>query len=187
MADSGFEFGITPFYFLRHGETRESRDGILQGQNETELTPAGLQMAKSAAAALSRLDLGSIYASPLKRAWRTASVVSGVTGVPLHPVEGLMERHWGVFQGRPKADRPSTPNPETAETLEEFRHRVVGAMNSIRGPSPVLVVAHSGVYRVICDIIGSAPERGASVNSGEVLMLEPPTLSGEAWGISVVQ
>ena len=89
MGDSTFAFGITPFYFLRHGETRESRDGILQGQNETELNPNGRRMAEAAAEALVDIRLGSIYASPLKRAWRTASIVSVLTGVSVHELPGL--------------------------------------------------------------------------------------------------
>ncbi|MDH3474544.1 MAG: histidine phosphatase family protein, partial [Rhodospirillales bacterium] len=139
MAESTFEFGATPFYFLRHGETHESREGIVQGQTETELTAAGHQMAEAAGEALSNASLGSIYASPLKRAWKTASIVSVLTGVPIYALPGLMERHWGEFQGRRKAHRPSTPNPDTVETLEDFGHRVTKAMESIPGPSPVLV------------------------------------------------
>ena len=186
MAGSDFEFGVTPFYFLRHGETRESRAGILQGQNETELTIGGRQMAEAAAQALSDVTLGSIYASPLKRAWRTASVVSVLTGTPVYSLPGLMERHWGKFQGRRKNLRPATPNPESAETLEDFRHRVAEAMTSISGPSPVLVVAHSGVFRAIGDSIGFPIEDRVSVTSGEVLKLEPPAASRRTWRISVV-
>jgi hypothetical protein len=84
LTDSTFEFGTTPFYFLRHGETHESREGIVQGQNETELTTAGRRMAEAAAETLLNASLGSIYASPLKRAWTTASIVSVLTGVPVY-------------------------------------------------------------------------------------------------------
>jgi broad specificity phosphatase PhoE len=179
-----FEYGVTPFYFLRHGETRENREGILQGQNETELNGSGRRMAEAAAGILLDASLGSIYASPLKRAWTTALIVSDVTGVPVYPRSGLMERHWGAFQGHPKAGRPLTPNPETVETLEDFRDRVTTAMRSIAGPPTVLVVAHSGVFRAICETVGIASDRRVRLAPGEVIQFEPPTISRRAWRLS---
>ena len=181
-----FEYGVTPFYFLRHGETHENREGILQGQNETELNSTGHQMAEAAAEALSDLALGSIYASPLKRAWHTASIVSGMTGVPVYLRPGLMERHWGAFQGQPKAERPLTPNPETVETVEDFRDRVTRAMASISGPPPVLVVAHSGVFRAICETVGIAKDSPVCVATGQVAKFEPPMAFGREWRISLL-
>ncbi len=181
-----FEYGVTPFYFLRHGETYESREGILQGQSETELNTAGRRMAEDAAKVLSTLSLESIYASPLKRAWSTASIVSGMLGVKVHALPGLMERHWGSFQGTPKADRPMTPNPETVETVEDFRHRVTEAMRSISGPPPILVVAHSGVFRALCETVGISKDGRIKVATGEVVKFEPPTASRREWRLSAV-
>jgi len=186
LADPTFQFGTTPFYFLRHGETRESRDGILQGQNETELNTAGRQMAENAANVLSNVSLGSIYASPLKRAWRTATVVSVLTRVPVYPLPGLMERHWGVYQGQRKDRRPSSANPESVESLEAFTQRIVQAIESIPGPSPVLIVTHSGVFRIICEHIGIPVDRSISVASGLVLKFAPPTSQRPSWRISAV-
>lgn len=186
MTDSAFEFGTTPFYFLRHGQTNENREGIVQGQNDTELNTAGRKMAEDAAEALSGVPLASIYASPLKRAWMTASIVSVLTGVPVHALPDLMERHWGKYQGRRKAHRPSADNPATAETVEDFRHRVARAMKAIPGPSPVLVVAHSGVFRAICENVGIRIVGRVAVTSGLVLRFEPPTADRRNWRIIVV-
>jgi len=186
LSDTAFEFGATPFYFLRHGETPESRDGILQGQSETELNAAGRAMAEDAARSLSEISLGSIYASPLKRTWRTASIVSLLTGTPAYPLPGLMERDWGIYEGQPKDQRPSSPNPESAESLEAFTQRIVQAIESIPGPSPVLIVTHSGVFRIICAHIGIPVDRGISVASGQVLKFEPPTSGRTSWRISAV-
>ena len=186
MGDTSFEFGVTPFYFLRHGETRESRDGILQGQNESELNPRGRQMAETAAEALIEVQLGSIYASPLKRAWRTASIVSVLTGVPVNGLPGLMERHWGQYQGQHKTHRPSTPNPDSAESLEDFHNRILKAVRAIQGPSPVLFVAHSGVFRAICASVGISDDSRVTMPSGQVLKMEPPIATRRSWRISEV-
>lgn len=186
MADSIFEFGTSPFYFLRHGETDESREGIVKGQSESELNDAGSKMAEAAAETLLGVSLGSIYSSPLKRTWKTASIVSALTGAPTYPLPGLMERHWGAFQGRPKAHRPTTPNPDTVETEDDFRRRVGQAMASIAGPLPVLVVSHSGVFRAIYESVGTAIDRRVKVASGQVLRMEPPTGDRRSWSIRVV-
>ena len=52
LEQTRFEFGVTPFYFLRHGETRETERGIVQGQNDTRLIAKGRQSAVKAAGAL---------------------------------------------------------------------------------------------------------------------------------------
>ena len=186
LAESAFEFGTTPFYFLRHGETYENRNGIVQGQHDTEMNAAGRRMAEAAAETLTRLCLASIYASPLKRARNTAAIVSNFTGAPVYELPGLMERHWGKYQGQSKTERPTVGDPKTVEPLEGFRRRVMEAMRSIEGPTPVLVVAHSGVFRAICSSVGIAINDWTSVMGGEVLKFEPPTTARRTWHISLV-
>jgi probable phosphoglycerate mutase len=184
FVDHMFEFGRTPFYFLRHGETYESREGIVQGQTETELTLNGRKLVETAAEALSNVSLRSIYASPLKRAWRTAAIIAVYTKVPVYGIPGLMERDWGEFEGRPAVNRPSISNPATVEPQEDFNHRVLAAMDAIDGSLPVLVVAHSGVFRAICDLVGIPVDNRVSVSTGQVLRMEPPAGRRETWRIS---
>ncbi len=186
MAETGFEFGVTPFYFLRHGETYESEQGILQGQSETDLTVRGRRSAERAAELMSNVPLGSIYSSPLKRTMMTASIIGMFNGAPVFHLPGLMERHWGQFEGRPKDLRPPIVNPRSAESIEDFEHRVLDAMRSIAGPSPVLVVAHSGVFRIICGFAGLPADSAVSVASGQALWLKPPEDGTRPWHIRAV-
>lgn len=186
MTESSFEFGVTPFYFLRHGETLENETGILQGQNDTQLIAKGRQSALRAAASLDGVVLRSIHASPLRRTWETASILSVLTGVPVFPVPGLQERNWGPYQGLPKKIRPSEPDAEGVETLDAFWSRVAAAMRSISGPSPVLVVAHSGVFRLLCHHSGLSKDPSVSLPSGMVLKFVPPGDRGQHWHIEVV-
>ena len=99
---------------------------------------------------------------------------------------GLMERHWGIYEGHPKDLRPPVPNPESAEPIEEFKKRIIQAIDSITGPPPVLIVTHSGVFRIICGHIGITVDRSISVASGQVLKFEPPTSKRPSWRIGVV-
>lgn len=183
---SDFVFDVSPFYFLRHGETRESQAGILQGQVDTALSATGRKTAEDAGQRMIGHDLGSIYASPLQRAWTTASIVSVLTGAPRYPLPGLMERCWGIYEGRPKSERPRTPNPESVETLEAFSARVVAAMRSISGPSPVLVIAHSGVFRVLCQHFGFEMDMTTSISSADLVFLTPPKNGQTRWHINAV-
>lgn len=181
-----FVFDVTPFYFLRHGETPESQSGILQGQTETELNAMGRKAAEKAAAHLVGITLRSIYASPLKRAWQTASILSTLTGVPAHSLPGLMERHWGIYEGRPKSERPATPNPETVETMEDFSNRILDIMRSISGPAPFLIIAHSGVFRVLARHAGLYIDASTNVGNAQLLLLDPSGGTGSGWRISEV-
>ena len=186
MEPPGFAFGATPFYFLRHGETRETERGIVQGQNDTRLIAKGRQSAVTAAGALDGLLLRSIHASPLKRSWETASILSILRGVPVFPVPGLMERNWGPYQGLHKNLRPSDPSAESVESREAFARRVIAAMRAITGPSPLVVVAHSGVFRVLCGHIGLSERPAVTLSSGMVLRFEPPDGERSGWHLSVV-
>lgn len=186
MNESCFQFGVSPFYFLRHGETFANEAGIVQGQDETELSAQGRRTAERAAETLASVALGSICTSPLKRTMMTASIVALFNGAPVQALPGLMERHWGVYQGKRKDLRPSSDDPPTVETMEAFERRVLDAMRAISGPSPVLVVAHSGVFRVICRHAGIAIDRRISVANGQVLSLTPLATSGRSWHIRVV-
>ena len=182
MSDS-FSFEKTPFYFLRHGETVEGSKGVLQGQTETVLNSVGRKTAEQAAERLVITNLRSIYTSPLKRAQQTASIVSIMTGAPTHAAPGLMERKWGIFEGRPKTERPSTEDPPTVERIGEFTSRVLDTMRSISGPTPLLIVAHSGVFRILARYAGFPITNAASVINGHLLQFEPPVEGREYWRI----
>jgi probable phosphoglycerate mutase len=183
MSDK-FLFEETPFYFLRHGETFDSTRGILQGQRETELNGVGRKTAEEAADRLVGTNLRSIYASPLKRAWQTASIVSVLTGAPAHAEPGLMERKWGIFEGRPKSERPAFEGHPTVETIDSFSVRILDAMQSISGPTPLLVVAHSGVFRILARHAGFPIDDSITITSGHLLRFEPPSNERSRWRIT---
>lgn len=185
MNDS-FEFGVTPFYFLRHGETPETERGILQGQSDSELTETGRETAKAAATRLASANLASIFSSPLKRTMQTASIVADVAGISIQTIPGLMERDWGIFEGRPTSERPAVQDPETVEALTDFTSRILAAMRSISGPAPVLIVSHSGVFRVLARHAGLSMGDSIRVGSAQPLLLDPSKRQGAGWRISEV-
>ena len=56
-------------------------------------------------------------------------------------------------------------------------------MQSIAGLPPVLVVAHSGVFRAICASAGIAKDRQVRLTPGQVATFEPPMASSREWRI----
>ena len=109
-----------------------------------------------------------------------------MTGAPIHRLPGLMERHWGDYQGRPKRERPNSLNPDGVESLEDFSARIMDAMRSITGPSPVLVVSHSGVFRVLAQLAGIPFDYSVTVGSSQLLLLRPPGEGRVKWRIEEV-
>lgn len=181
-----FQFGKTPFYFLRHGETDDSELGIVQGQDESVLNDEGRLTAWKAAGILSPIHLRSLYSSPLRRAWETAEIIARRTALPIVPLPGLMERHWGQYQGKSRDSRPRLRDPDGVETADQFWSRIHAAMQSIAGPCPVLVVAHSGVFRLLCEHAGLTVDQRTAVANGLVYCFEPPGRQNREWHIEMV-
>ena len=55
-------------YIVRHGETQENRDKIMQGQQDTFLNAIGLEQARMVGEALKDAKLGVAFSSDLSRA-----------------------------------------------------------------------------------------------------------------------
>ena len=151
------------FYLVRHGETRENQEGILQGQGEGELNRVGLQQAAALAEAFYRIPLDACHASDLPRALDSARVIlaAGHRKVTLQPETGLREWALGKWEGRPSQElqehRPEIfhafrlePQEEVpvpgGESPRQFRERLwecMGRLASLHRPGEqVLLVTH---------------------------------------------
>ena len=167
-----------PFYFLRHGESEANVAGLIAGSTETPLTQAGHTQAKAAAETLSRLDIRSIYCSPQGRAADTAAPIARQFGLPVTTLDGLRERHWGVLELKPLGDiRDRSKTAPEGESLAAFEDRTWQALESIDGPSPILVVAHSGTMRVLRVRLGIGDIHGWVPNASPIRFLPPNSAS----------
>ena len=167
-----------PFYFLRHGESEANLAGLIAGSTETPLTARGRSQAEAAAEALSRLEIRSIYCSPQQRAADTAAPIARQFGLPLTTLDGLRERHWGVLELKPLEEiRDRSQTAPNGESLSDFEDRTWQALESIDGPSPVLVVAHSGTMRVLRVKLGIGDVHGWVPNASPIRFLPPQSPS----------
>ena len=179
---------MTPFLFLRHGQSTANRDRVIAGSTDAELTELGEAQARQAAVALAGSGIRRIVASPQRRALRTAEIVAGALGLPVATDPGLVERHWGTWEGRLVADRPDYfMVPEGGESWEAFRDRAWAACEPIlaAGPVPLLIVAHAGIMRVLRDRLGLGFE-ARGVDNGLPMRFTPPDSAGLPWRLGPV-
>ena len=148
-------------YILRHGQTEYNLQHRVQGHCDSPLTPLGIEQAHAAARWIAdqgvRFD--RMCTSPLGRAVSTLEVVReeliarGEKDLPpVEPLDALMERSYGPFEGGPASDVPAElwdPGealvPYGGEGSIALRERIVGAVTGLMLSSraqTVLAVSH---------------------------------------------
>jgi len=170
----------TTVFLVRHGQTPSNNQGLLNGRNDTPLTPLGHAQAERAAERLAELrPLHALYSSPLRRARETAEPIAQRLNLPVQLHEGLTEFNFGLAEGLTLEEvRERFPAifarvmsgandldlrfPE-GESAREFYERVDRTMREIlaahRGQR-IVIVSHGGVIgAAIALLIGDDPVR----------------------------
>jgi probable phosphoglycerate mutase len=173
------------FYFLRHGETESNERATVAGSMDVLLTEYGREQARSAALTLANHGITTIYSSRLRRAHDTAEIVASKLNLPVDVIPELAERNWGVLEGMPRQLRVPGVTPEGAETPEEFSRRVVIGLAKITSAGIPLIVAHSGVHRVLCQILGIAAPAEQIENASPMRWI-PPERTNFQWRAEIV-
>ena len=116
---------------MRHGETEGNRTKRYQLPH-TPLNETGEGQAALAAKALANIRIGRLVASPMARAWRTASLVAAEHG--MHPeVDGaLSERFYVSLWDKPIEGAFNWDwDPDGCEPLATFVHRAAQSVMRI--------------------------------------------------------
>ena len=171
-----------PFYYVRHGETETNANRLVAGSLDVDLTPLGRRQARAAAKVLADKPITSVYSSPLKRAAHTAEPIAKAMNLPVIIVPEIAERNWGDLEGKPRGTRVRGVTPTGAETAEAFTKRVLSGLSRIDSEVPLLV-AHSGVFRVLCRTLGIVREEAPVANC---LPLRFVPLEKKAWAIEEI-
>ncbi|GHC17138.1 phosphoglycerate mutase [Kushneria pakistanensis] len=172
-----------PFVFLRHGETFYNRAYLIAGSPNVPLTPRGESQARDVGVMLRRQAWSHVAVSTMFRAQKTARLA--LPESELHFYAGLRERHWGALEKTPIQDpMPYFETPEGGESWADFQRRVVDSLNTLlsRFDCP-LVVAHSGVFRVICNVTQGHPY-GARIGNVAPILCQPPAKDQEVWQLT---
>ncbi|WP_456269861.1 histidine phosphatase family protein [Kushneria sp. AK178] len=169
-----------PFVFLRHGETFYNRARLIAGSPDVPLTPLGESQARDVSVMLGCRRWSHVAVSTMFRARKTARLA--LPDSELHFYEGLRERSWGELEKTPIQDpMPYFDDLEKGESWAVFQGRVLAVLNELltRFECP-LVVAHSGVFRVICNVTQGHPY-GARIGNVAPVLCQPPTAAQEPW------
>jgi len=88
-------------YLIRHGETDENREGIIQGQLDTLLNVVGLEQARLVGEVLRSIPFEIGFSSDLSRATTTAeAILAHHPNVEVQKQPELRERYMGGMQGK---------------------------------------------------------------------------------------
>ncbi|KIM79625.1 hypothetical protein PILCRDRAFT_823162 [Piloderma croceum F 1598] len=142
-------------HIVRHGETDENRQKIIQGQLDTVLNAAGLDQARRVAGALRANPFDVAFSSDLSRAVKTAETILAYhPTVQLQKIADLRERHMGNLQGQAISPTATASGNRSIETMALFASRAVRWWNKflqylstlpVRDtPYEILVVSHGG-------------------------------------------
>lgn len=143
---------MTTIYLVRHGETVENAEHILQGHRPGQLTEQGKQQAEALREELKELHFDALVCSDLKRCVDTATLLNADRKLPLLTTPLLRERDWGDFTGRYIPDIQHTPLPGNVESIEAMRRRAQSFLDFIRthyAGQCVLAVGHGLMNRAI--------------------------------------
>jgi len=160
---------------VRHGATAWNSEERYQGQSDQPLDEMGQQQAAALAQRLAQEEIHAIYASDLKRAWDTATVIAEPHDVPVQAEPRLREIDFGAWDGLTYGEieqrysqalaawkaNPLKIAPVEGENLGQVSGRVRAFLADTlrdRQEQTVLLVAHGGSLQVLlCLTLGLVP------------------------------
>ena len=143
---------MTTLYLVRHGETVDNANQIMQGQTQGELNENGIRQAKEVSEAWKDRQIDVVIASDLKRSIDTARIIAEPHGLEVVTTPLLRERDWGDFTGRFIPDLKNEVWPDNIETLENLLSRAGDFITYVKETFPgkkVLAVGHGIINKAV--------------------------------------
>jgi len=158
---------MTRTVLVRHGQTEWNRVERFRGRADVPLNETGLAQAEATGRRVAaEWRPAAVYSSPLSRALRTAEAIARHFGLPVQPHPGLLDIHYGEWQGLtpdevrqrwPEAARDWYEAPHLAripggETLDDLRSRGLAAVKELAARhegGTIVLVGHTVINRII--------------------------------------
>jgi len=169
---------VIRFILVRHGQTEWNRVERFRGRADVPLNEVGLAQAAAAGQRIAAEWLPTaVYTSPLSRAMATAEVIAAHFDLPIVPLGGLADIHYGDWQGLTPEEAqagwpdlihawytaPATVQIPSGESLAGLRDRAMAAIHELAArhtDQTVVLVGHTVVNRVILlAVLGLGNER----------------------------
>lgn len=160
-------------YIVRHGQTLWNQGKRLQGSTDISLNDNGRDLAIKTGQALADTTIDVIYASPLKRAYETASLIRGDRNIEIITDDRIKELSFGHFEGESFSELLKDDSltfkyffkkphlyqaADDGETLEHLIERAGQFMSEVIEPleqkcERVMIVAHGALNKAIMSYI----------------------------------
>lgn len=155
---------MTTLYLVRHGETMDNANRIMQGHTPGKLNEIGISQAEDVSGKLKDEHFDAFVSSDLHRSIHTCEIIArphrqNVITTPL-----LRERDWGSFTGKyiPELANLNDPTkwPEDIEALEAMKNRAGNFLEWIKENFPdrkVLAVGHGIINKAVQSVYFNKP------------------------------
>lgn len=163
---------MTKLMLVRHGETLWNYHARYQGHTDIELSDAGRGQAELLSRRLADQPLQAVYASDLRRALETASIIARPHDLDVQTLPELREINFGAWEGLTYNEirgrfsdlvdswhaSPATIQIPDGETFQDLASRAYGAVEDLvkkHDSATIAVVAHGGTIRaIVCALLG---------------------------------
>lgn len=167
---------MTTLYLVRHGETVDNANQILQGQEPGRLNQTGIRQAEEVRDKMKNTPIDVFMASDLRRAIQTCEMIAAPHHKPIETTTLLRERDWGDFTGRYIPELQTiTEWPDNVESLEAIRNRARDFLTMLKTKyegKTVLAVGHGIVNKAIQSVYFNKPMKEIEkMSNAEVRML----------------
>lgn len=151
---------MTKLYLVRHGETVDNVNQVMQGQTQGMLNETGIRQAEDLACQLADMPIDVFISSDLKRAYDTCKLIASKHGNEVKTTPLLRERDWGDFTGMfipDLKDKEWPPNVESMGMLKERARRFLEWVRKNYQGKIVLAVGHGIINKAIQSVYYNKP------------------------------
>lgn len=138
-------------YFFRHSETEWNSLGKLNGLTDVSLSKTGEAEAYLVKQEIGNLNFDKVYASPLKRAIDTASILSGYDVEEIVKCREIIERDYGILEGKEMSSVSMDELEEKSESHIKIIRRSVKFLRDLAkeytDEAVYMVVSHRAILR----------------------------------------
>lgn len=151
---------MTKLYLVRHGETEDNVNQIMQGQTQGKLNATGIRQAEGVKNKMLGTQIDAFVSSDLKRSFDTCEIIAKSHGKEVVTTPLLRERDWGDFTGQYIPDLKDKELPNNVESLEKMKARAHNFITWLKITFPdqtVLAVGHGIINKAIQSVYFSKP------------------------------
>ncbi len=151
---------MTKLLLVRHGQTVDNVNQIMQGQTQGMLNEYGVRQAEEVAERLAGESIDAFVSSDLRRAYDTCVIIAQPHQGEVVTTPLLRERDWGDFTGLYIPDLKDKVWPANVETMGHMKDRARRFLEWVRSRYPgqvVLAVGHGIINKAIQSVYYDKP------------------------------